>query len=158
MKKFEVQYAVDENRTIIYEIEAESEQAVQEMLSDGCFLDYATQKEERVDWYEERLEEIREVSVPTTTSTEQLDNFEVYRIFYPDEYEHPDDIDLVSSQSMVEYVNGLIPCGRISQETLELFHEKHQHGIQTSEDAVELLEADGYNVRLTKVFTKGKIK
>jgi hypothetical protein len=157
MKKYEVQYAVDENRTIIYEIEAESEQDVQEMLSDGRFLDYATQKEDRLAWYEERLEEIREVSTPKTQNVrEQLDNFEVYRIYYPDEYEHPNDIDLVSSQSIVDYVNDLIPSGDISDETLELFHEKHQHGIQTEEDAVELLEADGYNVCLTKVFTKGK--
>lgn len=66
MKKFEVQYAVDENHTIIYEIEAESEQEVQEMLNDGRFLDYATQKEDRLDWYEDRVEEIREVSTPTT--------------------------------------------------------------------------------------------
>lgn len=85
----------------------------------------------------------------------KVDNFEVYRIFYPDEYEHPDDIDLIARGSIIEYVNGLIPCGRISQETLEVFNEKHQHGIQTSEDAVELLEADGYNVCLTKVWTKG---
>lgn len=84
---------------------------------------------------------------------EQLDNFEVYRIYYPDEYEHPNDIDLVSSQSIVEYVNDLIPSGGISDETLDLFYEKHQHGIQTSEDAVELLEADGYNVCLTTVKT-----
>lgn len=91
-----------------------------------------------------------------TKRKEQLDNFEVYRIFYPDEHIHPDDVDLVSSQSIVYYVNDLIACREISEETLDLFYEKHQHGIQTEEDAVELLEADGYNVCLTKVFTKGK--
>lgn len=91
-----------------------------------------------------------------TKRKEQLDNLEVYRIFYPDGYEHPDDVDLVSSQSIVDYVNALISCGRISEKTLDLFQEKHQHGIQTSEDAIELLEADYYNVCLTKVWTKGK--
>lgn len=85
-----------------------------------------------------------------------MKNIEVYRIYYPDEYEHPNDIDLVSSQSIVEYVNDLIPSGEISDESLELFNEKHPHGVQTREDAVELLEADGYNVCLTKVWTKGK--
>lgn len=69
MKKFEVQYAVDENHTIIYEIEAESEQQVEEMLDDGSFLDYATQKVDRLDWYEDRVEEIREVSTPTSPTT-----------------------------------------------------------------------------------------
>ena len=151
MKKFEVQYAVDENHTIIYEIDAESEQEVQEMLDDCCFLDYATQKEDRLDWYEDRVEEIREVSTPTTPKAqEQLDDFEVYRVFYPDEFKHPDDIDLIAKGSLVDYVKGLIPCGRISEESLQ----SSPHGIQTDEDAVELLEADGYNVCLTKVWSK----
>jgi hypothetical protein len=86
----------------------------------------------------------------------QLDNFEVYRIFYPDEYVHPDDVDLIARGSIVEYVNDLIPSGEISDESLELFNEKHPHGVQTEEDAVELLEADGYNVCLTEVWTKGE--
>lgn len=87
---------------------------------------------------------------------EKLDNFEVYRVFYPDEFEHPDDIDLISTGSLVDYVNGLIPCGRISEEALEIFNEKHQYGVQTEADAVELLETDGFNVCLKKVWTKGK--
>lgn len=70
MKKYEVQYAVDENHTIIYEIEAESEEQVNEMLDNGCFLDFATQKVDRLDYYEDRVEEIREVSTPTTPPTE----------------------------------------------------------------------------------------
>ena len=86
----------------------------------------------------------------------QLDNFEVYRVFYPDEFEHPDEIDLIAKGSLVDYVNGLIPCGRISEEALEIFNEKHQYGVQTEADAVELLATDGYNVLLTKVWTKGK--
>lgn len=71
MKKYEVEYSVDENHTIIYEIEAESEEHVQQMLDDGCFLDYATQKEDRLDYYEDEVEEIREVSTPTTPQTEE---------------------------------------------------------------------------------------
>lgn len=90
-----------------------------------------------------------------TKRKEQLDNFEVYRIFYPDDYKHPDDIDLIARGSIIEYVEGLIPCGRITDESLELFNEKHPHGVKTEEDAVELLEADGYNVCLTKVWKKG---
>lgn len=86
----------------------------------------------------------------------QLDNFEVYRVFYPDEFEHPDEIDLIARGSLVDYVNGLIPCGRISEEVLEIFNEKHQYGVQTEADAVELLATDGCNVLLTKVWTKGK--
>lgn len=81
-----------------------------------------------------------------------MKNFEVYRIFYPDEYEHPDDIDLVLRQSIVKYVNSLIQSGRISEESLELFNEKHLYGVQTEADAIELLEVDGYNVCLTKVW------
>ena len=86
----------------------------------------------------------------------QLDNFEVYQVFYPDEFENPDYIDLITKGSLVDYVNGLIPCGIISEEALEIFNEKHQYGVQTEADAVELLETDGFNVLLTKVFTKGK--
>lgn len=86
----------------------------------------------------------------------QLDNFEVYMVFYPDEFEHKDYIDLIARGSLVDYVNGLIPCGIISEEALEIFNEKHQYGVQTEADAVELLETDSYKVFLTKVWMKGK--
>ena len=87
---------------------------------------------------------------------EKLDNFEVFRVFYPDEFEQPDEVDLIERGSLVDYVNGLIPSGIISDEALEIFNEKHQYGVQTEADAVELLETDGFNVRLTKVWKKGK--
>ena len=86
----------------------------------------------------------------------QVDNFEVYMVFYPDEFEHKDYIDLSAQGSLVDYVNGLIPCGLILEESLEIFNEKHHYGVQTEADAVELLETGGYNVSLTKVWKKGK--
>ena len=106
--------------------------------------------------YEDLKEAVAFWEYLATKRQEQLNNFEVYRVLYPDEFEHPDYIDLIAKGSLVDYVNGLIPCGLISDEALEIFNEKHQYGVQTEADAVELLETDGYKVCLTKIWTKGK--
>lgn len=76
----------------------------------------------------------------------------VYKIFYQDEYEHPNDIEIVKESAIVDYVNMLWKEGRIFDESIEIFLEKHPKKPQTESEAVELLELDGYFVDKVEVY------
>ena len=78
----------------------------------------------------------------------------VYKVFYADEYEHPDDIEIVSEKGIVNYANEQWREGRISQETIEIYLDKHAGKPETETDAVELLELDGYYLEKVSVYER----
>ena len=69
-----------------------------------------------------------------------------FKVWYEQEFEHPDDIDIVSEQGIVNYANECWVDGRIAEQTLKVYLEKHDTKPTTKEDAIELLELDGYRV------------
>lgn len=72
-----------------------------------------------------------------------------YKVFYAEEYEHPDDIEVVKEGALIKYAM----CeGRIYEGTMEQFLKEHPNGIQTEQDAVDVLLEDGYYVERVKVY------
>jgi len=74
----------------------------------------------------------------------------VYKIIYLDGEIGPFDvfdlIDLVPKEKLVVFVQDMIENGRICDESIEIFKEKHPLGVQTEQDAIELLVLDGYTL------------
>ncbi|MBQ0113323.1 MAG: hypothetical protein KBT03_09360 [Bacteroidales bacterium] len=76
----------------------------------------------------------------------------VYKITYYDEFEHPDDIDIVKEGCLSYYANVCWQEGRISDDTIEDYLKKHETKPNNDKDASELLELDGYYVSLVEVY------
>ena len=73
-----------------------------------------------------------------------------YKIIYWDECETTQDmwkyIEIVEFGHLVKYVEWLLREERIYKENYDIFMEKHPYGVQTEQDAIELLRTDGYAV------------
>lgn len=78
----------------------------------------------------------------------------VYKITYYDEYEHPDDIEVVKEGCLSDYANMCWQEGRISQETIDEYLKKHETKPNNDKDAIELLESDGYYVSKITMYEK----
>lgn len=68
MKKFEVVYNVTEYHTYKYEVEAESREMVDSMIENGVLLDFAKQKDDILENYEEQIVSIKEEKNGLTTN------------------------------------------------------------------------------------------
>ena len=79
----------------------------------------------------------------------------VYKVIYLDECETPREVfehtELVQAKELINYVNILHDLGRIYDDTYNIFLEKHPQGVLTEQDAIELLEMDGFSVASQKV-------
>jgi len=73
-----------------------------------------------------------------------------YKIIYWDECETTQDmwkyIEIVQFGHLVKFVEWLDREERIAKESYEIFKEKHPDGVQTEQDAIELLRTDGWAV------------
>lgn len=80
----------------------------------------------------------------------------IFKLIYMDEIENNRDfwnhIELIEPKHLARYVEEMIQDGRICEENVDIFMEKHPQGVQTQEDAVELLTLDGYDIEETTTY------
>ena len=76
----------------------------------------------------------------------------VYKVWYEQEFEHPDDIELVNVGSLVPFVKNMIIDDRITDDTLDAFYKDFGGMPDIEPDAIQLLEMNGYRVEKVKVY------
>lgn len=76
----------------------------------------------------------------------------VYKVFYQDEFEHLDSIEIVKDTALVKYVNEMIIGDSITDDSVRIFYNENGHHPQTESEAVELLELDGYTAEKVSVY------
>ena len=80
----------------------------------------------------------------------------VYKILYIDEceskYETFNHTEIVREKGLPEFVNMLWQEGRLSEDSIEEFLKKYGHNVQNKEQALELLEKDGYAYEEQELF------
>lgn len=78
----------------------------------------------------------------------------MYKPIYVISYRLDNICDYVAQGSLVEFVNNMIDEERICDSTIEDFTKEHGHKPETEQEAIELLETDGYDVEEDAVFEK----
>ena len=80
----------------------------------------------------------------------------IFKLIYMDEIENNRDfwnhIELIEPTHLPKYVEKMIQEGRICEDNVEIFKEKHPFGVQTQSDAIELLKLDGYDIEETTTY------
>lgn len=75
---------------------------------------------------------------------------EAYKVIYWDECETTQDmwkyIEIVERGHLVKFVEWLLRMEKIYTDNYKIFLEKHPDGVQTDQDAIELLRTDGWAV------------
>lgn len=75
-----------------------------------------------------------------------------YKLFYAEEYEHPDDIEIIAEGSLKKYVDQMIKDERINPENIEWWTSHGNKMPETEREYMDFLENDGWYIEKVEVY------